>query len=124
LWQAGSLLDDADLSVFATEAMESFCAAFDEGFYIENGPPEDALSVCHGAAGMLAIADAFAVHASHVAASSLAEQLQAYLLAHLEEVRELADTNMSLLTGTSGILAVLFVRCGSERGWLSQIALR
>jgi hypothetical protein len=125
LWEAGRVLDDVSLRAFAEEAMRSFCAAFDEQLYIDDGPADDALGICHGAAGTLAIADAFALHCGHLEAKTLAEQLEAYLLRRLDDIRQLANENMTLLSGASGILAVLLIRCGvSQRDWLSQIALR
>jgi hypothetical protein len=124
LWEAGRVLEDAALRSFAEDAMCSFCAVFDDRFYIDDGPPDDALGICHGAAGTLAIADAFAVHANHAEAEKLAAALQAYLLARTDKLLALAESNMTLLTGASGILAVLLVRAGRQRHWLAQLGLR
>ena len=71
LWQVGQVLNDQTLCNFAEEAMHSFCDAFDEGVYTDGGPADEALSICHGAAGMLAVADAFALYAGHVQAARL-----------------------------------------------------
>jgi hypothetical protein len=124
LWESARVLDDPGLRSFAEDAMRTFCAAFAEERYIDDAPADDALAFCHGAAGTLAIADAFARSAKLTEAASLADRLEAYLLARLDEVQALAERNMTLLTGASGILAVLLTRHGGRRDWLSQFALR
>ncbi len=124
LWEAGRVLDDITLRGFAEEAMRSFCVVFDEQIYIDDGPPNEALSICHGVAGTLAIADAFALHTGHAEARKLAEQLESYLLVRTDEIRQLAYENMTLLSGASGVLSMLLVRYGGERNWLYQLGLR
>ncbi|MDH3598752.1 MAG: hypothetical protein OEU26_03820 [Candidatus Tectomicrobia bacterium] len=124
LWEAARVLGDVTLQAFAEDAMRSFCTAFDETFYIDKGPVSDALGVCHGAAGMLAIADAFALHPGLTEAASLRDRLEGYLLDRIDEIQWLAHRDMTLITGASGILAVLLTRHGAQREWLSQIALR
>lgn len=124
LWDCGRVLGDAELQRFAAGAMRSFCAAFDPDFYIDREGADDALGICHGAAGMLAIADAFALHAGHPEAAALRGRLLSYLLDRVEEVGEVARVNMTLQTGAAGILAVLLTMDGGRRDWLSQVALR
>jgi hypothetical protein len=124
LWEAARVLSDSTLQSFAEDAMRSFCTAFDEKLYIDDGPTDDALGICHGAAGMLAIANAFELHAGLIEAAALGDRLEGYLLDRIGEIQRLAHENMSLITGASGILAVLLTRHDGEREWLSQIALR
>ena len=124
LWDAGLALGDQSLQAFAAEAMCRFCAIFEEDFYIDREGIDDALGICHGAAGMLAIADAFVLHAELDQAEVLRHRLHAYLIDHLKDVRELAGSNPSLLTGAGGILSVLMTLEGGRRDWLQQIALR
>jgi lantibiotic biosynthesis protein len=124
LWEAARVLQEPPLQDFAEDAMRSFCSAFDESFYIDPDPIHDALPICHGAAGTLAIADAFLLHAGLLEASTVCNRLEAYLLAHIDDIRSLAQKNMTLLTGASGALAVLLTRYGARRDWMSQIALR
>lgn len=125
LWDAGRVLGDCALQAFAAEAMRSFCAAWDDEFYIDDGPKiSDILGVCHGAAGTLAIADAFTRHAGLDEAVRLRDHLERYVLDRFDEVRQLAEQDMSLLNGASGVLAVLLTVQGGLRGWLTQLALR
>jgi hypothetical protein len=124
LWDAGRTLDDRPLSDFAECAMRSFCEAFDERVYIDDGPLDDALCLCHGAAGTLAVADAFGRHAHLAQAEALAARLEGYLLDWRRDVERLALDNMTLLSGASGVLAVLLARAGGPRGWMAQVGLR
>jgi lantibiotic biosynthesis protein len=124
LWDAGRALNDRELQAFALDAMRSFCTAFEERWYLDDGPVDATVGICHGAAGTLAVADAFARHASLPAAAVLRDHLATYLLDRLEDVHKLARENMSLLSGAAGVLAVLLTVSGGARGWLTQIALR
>jgi hypothetical protein len=127
LWEAGRVLADHDLQLFAVGAMRSFCRAFEVGFYLydsDGGSPGETLAICHGAAGTLAIADAFARHAGMPEAARLADSLEAYLLARLDEVRGLAAVSMGLQAGAGGVLATLVTRQGGDRRWLGLAALR
>ena len=123
LWDAGRALDDVALRSFALAAMRSYCVNFDGDDHFW-GEPGDALGVCHGAAGVLAIADAFATHADDPGAAELADRLEAALLSRTDELRTLFASDMTLLTGASGILSVLLLRRDARRGWLNQLALR
>lgn len=124
LWDAGCVLGAAALVAQAEDAMRSYCAAFDEARYLDREPLADALGVCHGAAGILAIADAFALHARLPPAAALAARLERHILERLDQVHELAATNATLLTGASGVVATLLLRRGGSRAWLRTLALR
>lgn len=124
LWDGGQVLGDADLVALAEQAMRSYCAAFEPSRYLDPAPLGDALGVCHGAAGILAVADAFAVHAGLPAAAALAHALEHHLLERMDQVRRLSAMDMTLLTGASGIGAVLLTRRGGSRAWLGALALR
>lgn len=124
LWEAGRLLGDAAVQGFAVDAMRSLCAVWDDAFYIDRGELTDALAVCHGVAGTLAVADAFARHAGVAEAASLRDHLTGYLLDRLEQVAAFAAVDLSLLSGAGGVLAVLLTVMGGRRDWLAQLALR
>jgi hypothetical protein len=124
LWDAGRVLADDALCQMADCSMCSFCSNFDENLYIDDGPPEESLAICHGAAGTLAIANAFALHAGNRAARNLAQRLEAYLLSRASDVVGLARENTTLLTGASGVVLALLVNRGAPRDWLRHIALR
>lgn len=124
LWEAGRVLEDAALTALADAAMGSYCAAFDEARYLDREPLADALGVCHGAAGILAVADAFATHAGSAQAAALAVRLERHLLERFDQVHEISASDATLLTGASGIVATLLTRRGGSRAWLRTLALR
>lgn len=124
LWECGRVLGASDMQTFAQTTMLSFCAVFDEAVYIDSGALDDALAVCHGAAGTLIIADAFARYANLHEADALAQRLEDFLLERMSDIALLAKQNMTLLSGASGILCVLLARAGSSRDWLRQLGLR
>jgi lantibiotic biosynthesis protein len=123
LAEAGEVLGDAALREFGISAMASLCDAWDDGHLDTNGV-SNRLAICHGAAGLLAIADAFALHTGLEPAKRLAEHLDGVLLAELDRIAELAETSLSLLVGATGILAVLLSREPHRRGWLHTLGLR
>jgi hypothetical protein len=124
LWEAGRVLDSAALRSFATDAMTSLCAAWDDDFYLYGEDVDDRVGICHGAAGTLAVADAFARHTGLAAAERLSARLSALLLERLDLVRQLGKESMSLLTGASGVTAVMLTVEGGTRAWLPLIGLR
>jgi len=126
LWDAADLLGDPSLCALARAAMSSFAAAFDPIVHLEGSDPGAPLAVCHGAAGTLAVADAFVRWAGMDEVAPLADALCALLLAHAGSVLELATTDMRLLTGASGIASVLLAHAHPEldRAWLAQMVLR
>ena len=122
LWSAGHALvrsghtAGGELCAVATEAMRTLCTAYDPGFHLDHDP----LAVCHGAAGVLLVADAFARHAGAPAAAALRDQLAADLTGRLDEVTHLDATRLS---GAPGVLAALLTAAGGDRGWLPCLAL-
>lgn len=124
LWNAAQVLDDAQLAQLGTTAMSSFCQLFDPDLYIDDAPANESLSICHGVAGTIAVADAFGRHANLAIATDLKHHLVDYLLERTGEVRALGQTDMSMLSGTGGIMSVLLTAMGGDRTWLSQLTLR
>jgi len=124
LWEAGRELGDEQISDFALAAMSSVCRVWDERRYLRNTTPGSHLTMCHGAAGVLAIADAFARHADHADSACLRDRLLGYLAGRMDEVAELAKLDLTMLTGASGVLAALQAVHGGPRGWLIQFGLR
>ena len=123
LTEAGLVLGDAGLRDFGLAAMASLCEAWDDD-HLDTNSAGDRLGFCHGAAGVLAVADAFALHTGLEPARRLARHLQGLLLAALPRIAELADQNTSLPGGAAGILAVLLGRHPIQRGWLRAVGLR
>jgi hypothetical protein len=124
LWDAGRVLQDPSLQVLGEEAMRSFCRVFDEDFSFPIYHASEAIAICHGAAGTLAVADAFARHASLREAAELREHLDQYLLDRIDEVADIARTDITMLGGAGGILSVMLTVHGGSREWLCQLALR
>ncbi|HVQ97034.1 MAG TPA: lanthionine synthetase LanC family protein [Mycobacteriales bacterium] len=121
LWDAGQLLGDAELTGFAAAAMASLCAAWDDDRYLY-GELGDRLGVCHGAAGVLAVADAFARHAGHQPAGGLRTHLRGRI--DPDRIAELGRTDLTMLNGAAGVLAVLTTVDGGRRDWLPVLGLR
>lgn len=124
LYEVGRTLGDAMITRFAIDAMASYCRVFDERRFIDAAPISDELAFCHGVAGILAIADAFARHADLPAAHELAQMLEAALVSRVDDIRRLGVENQTLLSGACGILAVLQTRVGGSRDWLRIVGLR
>lgn len=124
LHDAGRVLADDGLQVLGEEAVRTFCRAFDPARHLDRAQPGEHLAVCHGAAGTLAVADAFARHADVPEAAALRDLLDRWLTDRLDEVADLAATDQTLLTGACGVLAVLLTARGAHRWWLPQLALR
>ena len=122
LWTAGDALvrsghtDGEELCAVAVEAMRTLCTAYDPDHYLDHDP----LAVCHGAAGVLLVADAFARHTGSPAAAALCDGLVSYLTDRLDEITTLDAT---LLSGAAGVLAALLTAAGGSRGWLPCLAL-
>jgi len=123
LVEAGTVLGDRALRDFGVAAMESLCAAWDDSA-LDRGRATDRLGFCHGAAGVLAVADAFALHAGLDPARRLADHLHGLILAELDGLVSLAETDRSLPSGAVGVLAVLLSREPPHRDWLRVVALR
>jgi hypothetical protein len=118
------VLGDSALQVLGEEAMRSFCRVFDVDFHYHMYDASEELAICHGAAGTLAVADAFARHAGMSDAAALRDDLARYLLERVDQLADIARTDMTMLGGAGGILAVLLTAHGGTRSWLSLIALR
>ncbi|WP_447002272.1 lanthionine synthetase LanC family protein [Saccharothrix isguenensis] len=124
LWETGVAVDEPRFTAFGVAAIRSLCDHYDESFHLGGETVGDRLSVCHGAAGVLAVADAFTTHAALPHTAALRHRLVAHLRERGDEVADLARIDMSLLTGASGVLAVLRTATGAPRGWLPAIGLR
>ena len=122
IWDAGQLLGDPELTGVGAAAMASLCAAWDDDRYLYGDQPADRLGICHGLAGVLAIADAFARHAGHEPAA----RLRAHLLGRTDagSIVDLGRADLTMLTGAAGVLAVLATVDGGQRGWLPLLGLR
>ncbi|HTI23788.1 MAG TPA: lanthionine synthetase LanC family protein [Kutzneria sp.] len=112
LWTAGARTE-------AVRLVRILCQTFDPELNLY-GEPADRLGICHGAAGVLLIADAFAREGVSGAAT-LRDLMQTYLVERLDLVPELDET---LLRGGSGVLAALLTVRGADRRWLRCLGLR
>jgi hypothetical protein len=122
LWAAGRALlhsghpEGGPLCDVAAAAARTLCAGYDPGCHTDHDP----LAICHGAAGVLLVADAFARHAGLPAAAALRDELTGHLTDRLAEV---ALLDASLLSGAPGVLAALLTATGGDRGWLPCLAM-
>lgn len=123
---AGTGIDEvgAGAGQLARCAMRSVCRYYDEDFHLGAGSAGSRLAICHGAAGVLAITDAFATHAGLPEAGALRDRLSGYLLDRIDAVTELGRTDMRLLCDACGTVAVLLTAAGAPRTWLPMIGLR
>lgn len=124
LWDAGRVLGDSSLQLLGVEAMRSFCRIFDADQLFAKDDVGWELAICHGAAGTLAVADAFACHTNLPEAARLRDYLETYLLERIDQIIGTAHRDMTLLNGAGGALSALLTVRGKSRGWLTQIALR
>jgi hypothetical protein len=122
LWESGRVLGRRDVATFALAAMESWCERVEPGVDRAADVPEQ-LGLCHGIAGALALADAFARIAGLPAASRKAKLLEELLLRNLSYVEGMG-ADRSLLTGAPGVLSLLLTRAGADRRWLIPFGLR
>jgi hypothetical protein len=124
LWDAARVLGDAELGALALEAARSFVDSYDDEFHLETTYPDN-VAICHGAAGLLLIVDAFDRHARLPGTAALRDHLAGYLRQRLDRVVELAQDNFDLLEGACGVLAALLTyRRGDTRRWLGAFGLR
>jgi len=124
LWDAGTAIGDPRIAELGWHAMATVCDVWLDERYLYGDGPGDRLGVCHGAAGVLAVADAFARHAGHPSAARLSDHLAALLDRHTDAIGELAGTDLTMLTGVSGVLSVLHTVRGGRRDWLPILGLR
>ncbi|CAL9357377.1 lanthionine synthetase LanC family protein [Streptomyces sp. enrichment culture] len=85
LWDAADALGDEAAADRAAQVFTRLAERYDEGFHLYGEGPADLLGLCHGAAGVLVVADAFARHAGHEGAARLRERLAVLLAARLPE---------------------------------------
>lgn len=112
LWSAGARTE-------AVRCLRILCQTFDPEVNLY-GRDADRLGICHGAAGVLLIADAFA-RAGVSGAAGLRDLTHSYLLERLDLLPALDET---LLMGASGVLAALLTVDGANRHWLRCLGLR
>ncbi|WP_016907887.1 lanthionine synthetase LanC family protein [Streptomyces xiaopingdaonensis] len=125
LWDASEALGDRAGAEWAAEAFTSLADRYDEAFHLFGEAPGDLLGLCHGACGVLAVADAFHRHARLPAATALRARLLSSILDGLPDVAELARAHMTLLGGAGGVLtALLTTAAGASRAWLPCVGLR
>ncbi|PWW53075.1 lanthionine synthetase LanC family protein [Actinokineospora spheciospongiae] len=129
LWAAGRALVRAgapggeDLCDLAVRAVGTLCGGYDADVHLDGDRDSDRLGVCHGAAGVLLVADAFARHTGSAPAAALRDWLTGHLHDRLDRVARLAGTDTTLLSGATGVLAALLTTAGADRGWLRCLAL-
>jgi hypothetical protein len=124
LWDAGRVLEDSSLQLLGEEAMRSYCRVFDADFHFPIYDVAEEIGMCHGAAGTLAVADAFARHAGLSEAAELRDELDRYLLDRAGWIADIARTDMTILSGAGGIVSAMLTIRGGARSWLCQFALR
>ncbi|MET9324140.1 lanthionine synthetase LanC family protein [Streptomyces sp. NPDC003038] len=131
LHQAGRALERAGhpestpARELARIAFRSVCRHYrEEDHLVDEQPAGARLAVCHGSAGMLALTEAFCHTGGPGEAAALRARLLAGLTPRLDAVTALARTDMSLLTGAAGTLAVLLVTLRqADRHWMPLIGL-
>lgn len=125
LWDAADALGDRAGATFAAEAFTSLAERYDTEFHLIGKDPADRLGLCHGASGVLAVADAFHRHAGLPAATALRTRLLTYLSARLTDLEALAEDRTSLLIGATGaVSALLTTGADGDRDWLACLGLR
>ncbi|MBB5890531.1 lanthionine synthetase LanC family protein [Kutzneria kofuensis] len=112
LWTAGARAE-------AVRLVRILCQTFDPEANLY-GRTADRLGICHGAAGVMLIADAFA-REGVAGAGGLRDLMHAYLVERLDDLQALDET---LLMGASGVLAALLTMAGANRRWLRCLGLR
>ena len=124
LWDAGDTLGDGQTAGWAADAFTSLADGYHEGFHLFGDHPGDRLGLCHGASGVLAVADAFHRHAALPAATELRSRMLRHLLAAEDELRALGQERTGLLTGVGGALAAVLTTTGASGAWLPCLGLR
>ncbi|MBO8193152.1 subtilin biosynthesis protein spaC [Streptomyces oryzae] len=124
LWEAADVLADSAAAAWAAAAFTSLAEGFHEGYHLFGDHPGDRLGLCHGAAGVLAIADALHRHGQLPAATELRSRLLDHLAAHENELATLAEQRCGLLNGAGGALAAMLTATGGNRAWLPCLGLR
>jgi hypothetical protein len=125
LWDAADAIGDRETAAWAAAAFTTLADHYDEDFHLFGDRPCDLLGLCHGAAGVLAVADAFDHQAGLPEAARLKTRLLAHLLDRLPAVEALGEDRMGLLGGAAGPLCALLTAAGgASRAWLPCLGLR
>ncbi|MEU6508950.1 lanthionine synthetase LanC family protein [Streptomyces sp. NPDC046942] len=125
LWDAANALGDPEAATWAAGAFATLAERYDESFHLFGDRPADVLALCHGAAGVLAVADAFDHHAGLPVAAELKARLLGRLLGRLSELYSFGQEARGLLGGAAGALsALLTAGQGAARTWLPCLGLR
>ncbi|MGW6741316.1 lanthionine synthetase LanC family protein [Streptomyces sp. NPDC055025] len=124
LWETATVLGDTGAATWAGHAFTTLADAYDTDHHLYGDHIGDHLGLCHGAAGVLLIADAFHRHAHHPAAPALRTRLLTYLATHDEDLHTPAPRPTSLLSSVYGVLAALLTTTGGDRSWLACLGLR
>lgn len=124
LWDAADALDDHDAAHRAATAFTTLADRYEEDFHLFGDNPGDLLGLCHGAAGVLAVADAFDRHARLPVAGALRARLTEHLRTRLPEALGTPWRPPGLLGGPEGALSALLTAGGAPRDWLPCLGLR
>ncbi|MEU6477543.1 lanthionine synthetase LanC family protein [Streptomyces sp. NPDC047017] len=125
LWDAADALGDTVAAEWAAAAFTTLAEHYDEGFHLFGDSAGDRLGLCHGATGVLAVADCFDRYAGLPAATALKERLVAHVTARLTTPPP-ADWPADLLNGLPGVLGALLTagHRDAPRAWLACLGLR
>ena len=123
IWEAGDVLDRPAFRSFALETFHAYASRFDPAFHLDRDPLER-LAICHGAAGIMLIADAFVRHAGFAPAEALRGAMRELVEARLGDVPAMMVANPTMLSGASGVLSAIFTIQGGRRDWLSALGMR
>ncbi len=123
LAEAGRVLGDREMRACAAASIISLCEAWDDDYYLVPGPASARLGFCHGAAGILAVARLFGRGLGLAQADRLAEHLAGLLGREAGRVRDLANEDLTLLSGAAGALAVQLAPAVPAPGWQLPIGL-
>ncbi|MFF8912037.1 lanthionine synthetase LanC family protein [Streptomyces sp. NPDC015032] len=128
LWDASDALGDQSTADWAAAAFCTLAERYDEDFHLFGDPLTDRLGLCHGAAGVLAVADAFHRWARLPAATTLRDRLTEHLSSRLPEALAPGAprcVRTSLLDGAPGALSALLTAThDTSRDWLPCLGLR
>ncbi|GAB2761457.1 hypothetical protein GCM10027174_42530 [Salinifilum aidingensis] len=124
LWEAGAALGDGRIQRFAADAFDSVARRYDPDWHLFGGGAEETLTLCHGAAGVLGLADCFHRHAGSTSAGVLREDLRRYITDRADQLAALAGTDRALLNGACGAAAALLSCSGADRSWMLCLGLR
>ncbi|MEU9605589.1 lanthionine synthetase LanC family protein [Streptomyces sp. NPDC048057] len=125
VWDGARTLDDQETAEWALDAFTTVAEGFDEEFHLFGEEPTDLLGLCHGAAGVLAVTDAFARHARLPVAVLLRTRLLHHLERRLSDPAASAELHPGLLGGATGVLSALLTAAhDGDRSWLPCLGLR